>query len=57
MFELAQGLRDSKATQSELLEGHSVIQHQIMIQFLSLGHDSSQNLIKICHIITINKIR
>ena len=37
-FELAQSLRDSRASQSELLLGNCVIPHQ-MVQFLRLGRD------------------
>ena len=55
MFELAQGLRDSKTSQSELLLPWSF--HTKSCKFLRLAHDPSQNLIKICEDVTINKIR
>ena len=53
VFKLVQGLRDSKTNDLNCYEGHSTPNG---VRYLRLGHDPSQNFIKICQVVTIFKI-
>ena len=53
VFKLVQGLRDSNTSDLNCYDCHSTPNGA---KYLRLGHDPSQNLIKICQVVTICKI-